>query len=203
MNRIKERLCIFKSVWSFKFFRFKNIVLPNLRSKVNRSIACDVQSDQPFYLTGAGYAEIREGVRFGYRPGGFFHHGSIEIQPRTPESAIIIGERVTTNNNLFICAANHISIGADTLIGQYVTIMDHEAHGIRPEDRRKVGKIGEVIIGSNVWIGNNVVILKDTYIGDNTVVAAGAIVSGHFPANAIIGGVPAKFIKYIDEQIRL
>lgn len=203
MNSVKEWISVLKSVLLFRFYRFKNIFLPNLRSRVNRNIASDVQSDQPFYITGTGYVEIHKGVRFGYRPGGFFHYGSIEIQPRTPESAIIIGERVTTNNNLFICAANHISIGADTLIGQYVTIMDHEGHGIRPEDRRKVGRIGEVKIGNNVWIGNNVVILKDTYIGDNTVVAAGAVVSGHFPANAIIGGVPAKFIKYIDEQIRL
>jgi acetyltransferase-like isoleucine patch superfamily enzyme len=92
-------------------------------------------------------------------------------------------------------AANYIEIGDDTLIGQYVTIMDHEAHGIAPDKRRKLGEIGKVIIGKNVWLGNNVVILKNSEIGDNTIVATGAVVSGKFPANVIIGGIPAKIIK--------
>jgi acetyltransferase-like isoleucine patch superfamily enzyme len=108
---------------------------------------------------------------------------------------IIIGDNVSTNNNIFLCAANHIEIGEDTLIGQYVTIMDHEAHGIEPNKRKELGEIGKVIIKKNVWIGNNVLILKNTEIGQNTIVAAGAVVSGIFPSNVIIGGVPAKIIR--------
>jgi acetyltransferase-like isoleucine patch superfamily enzyme len=96
-----------------------------------------------------------------------------------------------------LCSANYIEIGDDTLIGQYVTIMDHEAHGIDPDKRRQIGGIGQVIIGKNVWLGNNVTILKNTEIGDNSIVATGAVVSGKFPTNVIIGGVPAKIIKAI------
>jgi acetyltransferase-like isoleucine patch superfamily enzyme len=84
-----------------------------------------------------------------------------------------------------------------TLIGEGVTIMDHEAHGIEPEKRRLTGEIGEIKIGSNVWIGNNVTILKNSFIGNNTIVAAGAIVSGTFPPNVIIGGIPAKVIRQL------
>jgi acetyltransferase-like isoleucine patch superfamily enzyme len=73
--------------------------------------------------------------------------------------------------------------------------MDHEAHGIQPEDRRKLGAIGTIIIGKNCWIGNNTTILKNSKIGDNSIVAVGAVVSGVFPENVIIGGVPAKIIK--------
>lgn len=73
--------------------------------------------------------------------------------------------------------------------------MDHEAHGIPPDKRRELGAIGEVVIGENVWIGNNVTILKDSHVGDNSIVAAGAVVSGRFPENVIIGGVPAKIIR--------
>ena len=51
-----------------------------------------------------------------------------------------------------------------TRIGQNVTIMDFEAHGIDPSKRNKVGEIGEVIIEENVWIGNNVIILKNSKI---------------------------------------
>jgi acetyltransferase-like isoleucine patch superfamily enzyme len=73
--------------------------------------------------------------------------------------------------------------------------MDHEAHGIHPNDRNKIGEIGTIIIGENCWIGNNTIILKNSKIGDNSIVAAGALVSGIFPKNVVIGGVPAKIIK--------
>lgn len=73
--------------------------------------------------------------------------------------------------------------------------MDHEAHGVHPTERRKLGEIGKVIIGKNCWLGNNVTILKNSEIGENTIVATGAVVAGKFPANVIIGGVPAKIIK--------
>ena len=117
------------------------------------------------------------------------------MQARYSNAHLKIGNNVATNNNLFCSAANRIEVGDDTLIGQYVTVMDYEAHGTSPEKRRQMGEIGKVIIGRNVWIGNNVVILKNTGIGDNTIIAAGAVVSGEFPANVIVGGVPAKIIK--------
>jgi acetyltransferase-like isoleucine patch superfamily enzyme len=52
-----------------------------------------------------------------------------------------------------------------------------------------------VRIGNNVWVGTRVTIIGDTEIGDNCVVAAGAVVRGVFPANSVLGGVPAKVIK--------
>lgn len=107
----------------------------------------------------------------------------------------MIGDRVHTNNNVFICAANKITIGDFTRIGQNVTMMDFEAHGIDPLLRSKIGTVDTIVIGENVWIGNNVTILKNTEIGKNTIVATGAVVSGVFPENVIIGGVPAKIIK--------
>ncbi len=148
-------------------------------------------------ITGQGKVEIGENCIFGSKLGGFHRGGSIELQSRFTDSKIKIGNNIATNNNLFICAANYIEIGDDCLIGQYVTIMDFEAHGITPEERRILGTIGSVTIGRNVWIGNNVVILKNSVIGDNDIIAAGAVVSGQFPANVIIGGVPAKIIKEI------
>lgn len=119
------------------------------------------------------------------------------FQPRYKSSKIVIGSNVSTNNKIFICAANYIDIGDDTLIGQYVTVMDHEAHGIEPEKRRLLGPIGTIRIEKNVWIGNNVTILKNSEIGENSIIAAGTVVSRKFPKNVIIGGVPAKIIKEI------
>jgi len=50
-------------------------------------------------------------------------------------------------------------------------------------------------LDQNVWVGNHVVILKNSEIGDNSIVAAGAIVNGQFPVNVIIGGVSSRIIK--------
>lgn len=119
------------------------------------------------------------------------------MQARNSNSEIIIGNDVAINNNVLLCSAKYIEIGDGSLIGQNVTIIDHEAHGIKPENRRQVGVIGEVIIGKNVWIGNNVTILKNSFIGENSIVASGAVVTKKFPPNVIIGGVPAKIINYI------
>lgn len=146
---------------------------------------------------GQGIVEIGAKCSFGYKLGGFNKGGTIELQARYKNSRIVIGNNISTNNNIMLCAANYIEIGDNTLICQYVTIMDHEAHGIEPDKRRQIGIIGSVIIGKNTWLGNNVTILKNSEIGDNSIVATGAVVSGKFPANVIIGGVPAKIIKSI------
>jgi acetyltransferase-like isoleucine patch superfamily enzyme len=150
---------------------------------------------QKTILTGDGGLEVGSKCIFGFKLVGFYHGGCIELQPRYKNSLIKIGNNIATNNNIFICAANYIEIGDNTLIGQNVTIMDHEAHGTDPYKRRDIGEIGNVQIGCNVWIGNNVVILKNSEIGDNSIVATGAVVNGKFPANSIIGGIPAKIIK--------
>ncbi|WP_134142213.1 acyltransferase [Flavobacterium sp. S87F.05.LMB.W.Kidney.N] len=147
--------------------------------------------------SGKGTVEIGDFCFFGLKEGGGHRGGSIEFQARTNNSIIKIGNKVNTNNNIICIAANYIEIGDNTLIGQNVTIMDHEAHGISPDKRREIGEIGSVIIEKNVWIGNNVIILKNSLIGENTIVASGCVVTGKFPKNVIIGGVPAKIIKTI------
>ncbi|MGB9748163.1 MAG: acyltransferase [Bacteroidales bacterium] len=172
-------------------------IIPNITAILQKRIILTTLPfcEQKTLITGCGIIEIGRNCSFGYKLGGFHKRGVIELQPRYNKAHIKMGNNIATNNNIFICAANSIEIGDDTLIGQYVTIMDHEAHGIPPDKRRELGEIGEVVIGKNVWIGNNVTILKNSRIGDNSIIAAGAVVSGKFPENVIIGGIPAKIIK--------
>jgi acetyltransferase-like isoleucine patch superfamily enzyme len=175
-----------------------NFIIPNLKPILLKRIKlCGERPvcNQKTVVTGLGVVEIGNKCILGFKSGGFHRGGCIEFQPRTDNSKIIIGNNIAANNNIFICAANFIEIGDNSLIGQNVTIMDFEAHGISPEKRNAIGTIGKVIIGKNVWIGNNVTILKNSEIGDNSIVATGAVVNGKFPSNVIIGGLPARIIK--------
>ena len=178
----------------------KNWYWPNFSAIIKKRIVLTANApscNQYTIVSGLGKLFIGSQCMFGFKLGGRHRNGSVEIQPRYKDARIVIGDKVLTSNNVFICAANSIEIGQNTLVGEGVTIMDHEAHGIDPNFRRQTGEIGEVKIGNNVWIGNNVIILKNTDIGDNTIVAAGAVVSGTFPADVIIGGIPAKVIRHL------
>ena len=177
--------------------KWVNFILPNIfRRKMIKTLDTPI-CQQKVLITGEGLVEIGKNCAFGFKLGGFNRRGCIELQARYASAKIKIGNRVSVNNNLFICSANRIEIGDETLIGQNVTMMDFEAHGTHPDKRREIGNIGEIIIHDNVWIGNNVMILRDTHIGKNTIVAGGAVVKGVFPDNVIIGGVPATIIKNI------
>jgi acetyltransferase-like isoleucine patch superfamily enzyme len=164
----------------------------------NISIEGQVKIIQKVKISGSGKVTIRKNCNFGYRDGGGYSSGLIEIQTRQVYAQIYIDENVATNNNLYIASAGSILIGKNTLIGRNVTIMDFEAHAISPNHRRDIGEIGEVKIGENCWLGNNCVILKNTTLGRNSIVAIGAVVRGVFPENVVIGGVPAKIIKHLD-----
>lgn len=121
------------------------------------------------------------------------------LNPRNRESSITIGKGCQICNRFSaVSEGEGIEIGDNVLVGSSVTILDSDFHEIDPEKR--IGgtpKTGKVVIEDNVWIGDRVTILKGTVIGKNSVVAAGAVVSGEFPANVVIGGVPAKVIREI------
>jgi len=89
-----------------------------------------------------------------------------------------------------------VEIGDGCLIGKGVQILDFDAHGVAPEERRtSIGRIAPVILGKNVWVGNGAILLKGTHIGDNSIVAAGAVVpGGDFPPDVVIGGNPARIV---------
>jgi len=169
--------------------------LPNILSDVKCNLETYPDFQQKTILSGKGTVTIGAKCGFGFKLGGFWSGGSVEIQPRSEKAVIRIGNSVHTNNNVFICGMSYISIGSYSRIGQNVCIMDFEAHNTDPLLRSKVGEIGTVEIGENVWVGNNVTILKNSKIGKNTIVATGAVVNGTFPENVIIGGIPAKIIK--------
>jgi acetyltransferase-like isoleucine patch superfamily enzyme len=188
---------LFQTIEVGKRKLYANFTIPNLRVLIAGRVVYRSPPicNQKTILTGLGQIAFGDNCVLGYKLGGFHRGGTVELQARYKNATITMGDCVATNNNVFICAANNIEIGDYARIGQYVTMMDFEPHGIKPGDRSDVGEIGEIVIGTNVWVGNNVTILKNSVIGNNTIVATGAVVSGIYPANVIIGGVPAKIIK--------
>lgn len=153
----------------------------------------------PVLCEGRGRIVVGERVSFGFLADQDFWTTYVFLNPRTPESEIAIGDRCQICNHFTVVVEGPgVEIGSDVLIGSHVSIYDSDFHEIAP-DKRVGGtpKMGKVTIGDNVWIGDRVMILKGSSIGENSVVAAGAVVSGEFPANVVIGGVPAKVIREI------
>ena len=96
---------------------------------------------------------------------------------------LILGDYVFINDNCNINCVEKVSIGEYTKIAPNVCINDHD-HNYKKTDEQHLIKT-PVVIGKNVWIGSNVVILRGTTIGDNAVIAAGSVVKGSVPANTI------------------
>lgn len=92
-----------------------------------------------------------------------------------------------------------IVIGDDVIMGSYVSFHS-ENHNFNNSNKliREQGVTSTGIkLGNNIWVGAKVTFLDGCEIGDNCVIAAGAVVKGVFPNNVIIGGVPAKILKNI------
>jgi acetyltransferase-like isoleucine patch superfamily enzyme len=108
---------------------------------------------------------------------------------------IQIGKNVFINHACTFLDLGGIIIEDDVLIGPKVSIIT-ENHPVNP-DERKMLDLKSVRIKRNVWIGANATILPGLTIGENSVVAAGAVVTKDVPPNTVVAGVPAKVIKKI------
>lgn len=94
-----------------------------------------------------------------------------------------------------------LEIGNYVKITSGVTILAHDYSRsvIRRVYGEIIGEAKQTIIGDNVFIGMNSVILMGTHVGDNVIIGAGSIVSGNVPSNSVIGGNPAKVIMALDD----
>lgn len=165
-------------------------------SGTDLTVGRGVRFYQRTIISGEGRVRIGGRTFLGYPIGGGFRSSCCELQARYADAVISLGESVGINNGLLIIAARSVEIGDGCLIGKDVQVLDFDAHGIAPEERRSsIGKISPVVLGRHVWIGNDVILLKGTRIGDNSIVAAGAVVpGGDYPPNVILGGNPARVV---------
>ncbi|KAF0336476.1 sugar O-acetyltransferase [Pediococcus acidilactici] len=114
-----------------------------------------------------------------------------------------LGNDVLINANANFLDANLVTIGDRVLIGPDVKFYcgEHSIDASKRFGKRSDGSsyvistTRPIEVGNDVWIGGNVTILPGVKIGNNTIIAAGAVVNKDVPDNAIFGGVPAKKIK--------
>lgn len=109
-----------------------------------------------------------------------------------------IGKNVFINFDCVFLDLGGITIEDNVLIAPKVSLLS-EGHPVSPDNRQSLVP-GHVHIKKNAWIGAGAMILPGVTIGENAVVAAGAVVSKDVPANTIVGGVPAKIIKTIEQS---
>ena len=150
-------------LFHFKRFKFKFI---NFISPFN---SIDIQN----------YGKIELGKKLNFLYGnviGVRNNGYLKIDDGT-----------FLNHNCQIIAHKKIQIGKNVCIGPNTIIVDHD-HFFSKSDGvdKKRFNTKEVIIGDNVWIGANCVILKGTVIENNSVIGAGSIVSGHIQKESIL-----------------
>ena len=115
------------------------------------------------------------------------------------------GKNISFGNNVFINSNCHfqdqsgITIGDGVMIGHNV-VLATATHDLAPSKSRKL-HYKPIVIGDNVWIGSNSVILQGVTIGEWAVVAAGAVVTKDVEPYTVVGGIPAKFIRKVEDDL--
>lgn len=103
-----------------------------------------------------------------------------------------VAEYFANSNACYIQGINKIYIGDNTIFAPGVKIIsaNHDKYDFTKHDKNT----GPIVIGANCWLGANSIILPGVNLGDNVIVAAGAVVTKSFPSNVTLVGVPAKIL---------
>lgn len=157
-------------------------------------------SIQPILYMGNGTIKFGNNIQIGVIQSPNFHSGYCYLDARNHDSKISINDNCRINNNFTIISEGEgVFIGKGCLIGENVSIYDSDFHSINPKQRfGGKAKTGKVVIGDNVFIGSDVIILKGVTIGENSVIAAGSIVAKDISSNVIAGGNPCRLLKEIE-----
>jgi acetyltransferase-like isoleucine patch superfamily enzyme len=124
---------------------------------------------------------------------------------RCHEGEVRIGAKTVLGQECTISAFQHVSVGRECILADRVMLIDFD-HGV-VEVERPIREQGiykrDVRIGHNVWIGYGAAFLRGVTVGDNSVVGTYAVVTKDVPANAVVGGVPARVLRMRDAPTRL
>jgi acetyltransferase-like isoleucine patch superfamily enzyme len=124
---------------------------------------------------------------------------------RCHEGVVEIGDKTVFGQECTISAYQRVRIGEQCVIADRAMFIDFD-HGV-VEVERPIRVQGiykrECVIGSNVWVGYGACFLRGVQVGDNAIVGTNSVVTRDVPANAVVGGVPAKLIRMREAPHRL
>lgn len=148
-----------------------------------------------------GGVYIGENCRLGCSPKEY-HAGMpffTKLLCDTKNAKIVIGNNCRING-AYIHAQDCIKIGNNCVMASGIHIIDCNGHEINSLDRTKGRDVPkEIIIGNNVWIGLNSIVLKGSIIGDNSIISAGSVVKGTVPPDVIYSTNDEITIKKIEK----
>jgi len=152
------------------------------------------------YIIGQGVIEIGNNVRLSGKP-SFAFSRKICKNPK-----LSIGNNTFIGHQTSFMVAKEIRIGNHCYIAGGVTIADNDGHPIDADKRRQglppdKDAVREVIIGDDVWIGRQAMILKGVTIGNRSIVGGRAVVVHDVPEDSIVAGNPAKVITKIERNV--
>lgn len=110
---------------------------------------------------------------------------------------IRVGRNVFINQNCTFYDIGGLDIGDDVMIGPNVSLIT-SGHPIEPSERRASVVARPIVIERNVWIAAGVIVIGGVTVGENSVVAAGSVVTRDVLPNTLVGGNPARVIRSID-----
>lgn len=112
------------------------------------------------------------------------------------EGRIVLGDGCVLSRGVHISSRAAITLGAGCMVGEYASLRDaNHRYGDGQTVRDSGFSSAAITLGRNVWVGRGAVILPGVSVGDNTVVAANAVVNRSLPANVLAGGVPARVLR--------
>ena len=151
------------------------------------------------WIEGGGAIEVGDDVRLDGKCGIFFAARYSE------RPALIIGDHTGIGHNCAFVVGREIRIGRHCRIASSVQMFDSPGHPMEPEARRaglpaNAADVRPISIGDNVWIGSSSIIFPGVTIGDNSVVAMGAVVMNSVPPNVVVAGNPARQIASVNKE---
>jgi acetyltransferase-like isoleucine patch superfamily enzyme len=180
---------------------------------------CDVGAVGPQDARGRRFGSMGAGSCISFPPGSVFGERWIRIGANTligphvslsagmapgqrmeTDPVVRIGDRCSIGRGSCIVGHRSIEIGDDVTTAPYVYVTDqnHSYGDVTTPIGRQWPVEAPVRIGSGCWLGTGVVVLPGADIGDNVVVAAGAVVRGEIPSRTVVAGAPARVVRSYD-----
>jgi acetyltransferase-like isoleucine patch superfamily enzyme len=182
--------------WGLRFFWYE----PLFRSQCE-TVGSGLRLDKLPYINGSGRIVLGNNVHLA---------GKIDIgfSNRLYDPELIIGDDTFIGHGCSLNVARSICIGRHCLIAGSVRLADFDGHPV-DADRRRAKEptppegIRPIVIGDDVWIGTQAIILKGVTVGDRSIVAAGAVVTRDVPPDVVVAGNPARVVKHLQPGAQL